>query len=182
MEQQKSFRTIYDETRNAMLRFLIPRIRSSEDVEDVMQEVYRNLYRRMEKSGAPDDPMRYLYGIARHELARFYRKRAQKRERETPLTETLEDDAPQPDERLFLRERASTVWEIVKSEPLLSYQAFTLYYGFDETTSAIAQKLGVTEETVRKRISRTRKRIREALAEREDLFMDPSEPPERRTK
>ena len=158
MEQQKSFRTIYDETRNAMLRFLIPRIRSSEDVEDVMQEVYRNLYRRMEKSGAPDDPMRYLYGIARHELARFYRKRAQK------------------------RERASAVWEIVKSEPLLSYQAFTLYYGFDETTSAIAQKLGVTEETVRKRISRTRKRIREALAEREDQFMDPAEPHVSRTK
>ena len=53
-----------------------------------------------------------------------------------------------------------TVWQIVKQEPLLSYQTFVLYYGFDQSVRQIAGALHVSEDAVKARLYRTRERIR----------------------
>ena len=169
MEQYEAFDRVYDATKNALLRWLLPRIRSSADVEDLMQEIYRKLFWKMQTRGAVREPEKYLFGIAKRELARFYRKRAAVQDHETPLDEQLPDDEPSPEALALDRERMREVWAIVRTEPLPSYQAFALYYGFSVPTDEIAKELGLSEEAVRKRLSRTRARIRTLLAERETI-------------
>lgn len=171
MEQNQTFNQIYSDTRNALLRYLIPRIKNSGDVEDLMQEIYRKLYLHLLKRGSVRQPLPYLYGIAKHELSRFYRGRAKRRTMEIEqhdfLNENIADESPLPEEQVLERDLLRQAWDIVSHEPLLSYQVFTLYYGFDVPTAEIADELGITEEAVRKRLSRTRIHIKEALSNSE---------------
>ena len=163
MELNPNFEQIYYETRDALLKYLLPRIRSSADVEDLMQEIYQNLYRHLNRRKAVREPLPYLYAIAKKTLSRYYRRRAACIEQEEPLNESLADDAPTVEELTLSREQMREIWSIVKSEPLASYQAFTLYYGFSVSTDEIAKELNLSEDAVRKRLSRTRNRIRRQL-------------------
>ena len=171
MEINETFNRIYAETKQPLLRWLIPRVHGSADVEDLIQEIYRNLYQYLKRNGDVREPMAYLYGIAKRELAHYYRGQAAVRAHEEPLSDRLMDEEPQPEERLFTKERAREAWAVVEREPLLSYQAFTLYYGFEVPTAQIAKELGISEEAVRKRLSRTRARIREELERRNTIIV-----------
>ena len=164
MEQYEAFNRVYDATRDALLRWLIPRVRSSADVEDLMQEIYKRLYRKMSGFGVRE-PEKYLFGIAKKELAKFYRRRADVQTYEAPLTDQLPDEGEEPEDIVLDRETEQALWDLVKAEPLKSYQAFTLYYGFSVPTDEIAKELDLSEDAVRKRLSRTRARLRAQLTE-----------------
>lgn len=164
MEQHETFNRVYDATRDALLRWLVPRIRSSADVEDLMQEIYKRLYRKMSGFGIRE-PEKYVFGIAKKELAKYYRRRAVIETRETPIPEQLPDEGEEPEDVVLDREAQRALWALVRTEPLLSYQAFTLYYGFSVPTDKIAKELGLSEDAVRRRLSRTRARLRAYLSE-----------------
>lgn len=164
MEQYEAFNRVYDATRDALLRWLIPRVRYGADVEDLMQEIYKRLYRKMRGFGVRE-PEKYVFGIAKKELAKFYRHKAAKETRESPLSDQLFDEGQEPEDIVLDRERERALWDLVKTEPLKSYQAFTLYYGFSVPTDEIAKELGLSEDAVRKRLSRTRARLRAYLSE-----------------
>ena len=164
MEQYEAFNRVYDATRDALLRWLIPRVRSGADVEDLMQEIYKRLYRKMCGYGVRE-PEKYVFGIAKKELAKFYRRRADVQSHEAPLTDQLPDEGIEPEDIVLDRETERALWALIKTEPLLSYQAFTLYYGLSVPTESIAKELGLSEDAVRKRLSRTRARLRAQLTE-----------------
>ena len=164
MEQYETFNRVYNATRDALLRWLIPRVRSSADVEDLMQETYRKLCRKLGGHGIRE-PEKYVFGIAKHELARFYRHKAVEETYEAPLTDQLPDEGIEPEDIVLDREAERELWDLVKTEPLLSYQAFTLYDGFSVPTDEIAKELGLSEDAVRKRLGRTRARLRAQLTE-----------------
>ena len=168
MEQYETFNRVYDATRDALLRWLIPHVRCADDVQDLMQEIYRKLYRKMTKRGGIAEPEKYVFGIAKRELAHFYRRRAEAQASEAPLSDQLPDESAEPEDIALDRERLREIWALVKTEPLPSYQAFTLYYGFSIPTSEIAKMLGLSEDAVRRRLSRTRARIRSLLTDRKE--------------
>ena len=165
MEQYETFNRVYDATRDALLRWLIPRVRSGADVEDLLQEIYKRLYRKMNSGFGVREPEKYVFGIAKKELAKFYRHKAVKEVHEAPLFDQLPEDGIEPEDIVLDREGERELWELIKTEPLLSYQAFTLYYGFSVPTDEIAKELGLSEDAVRKRLSRTRARLRAYLSE-----------------
>ena len=164
MEQYEAFNRVYDATRDALLRWLIPRVRSSADVEDLMQEIYKKLYRKMNGFGIRE-PEKYVFGIAKKELAKYYRRHTVQQSNEAPIPDQLPDEGVEPEDIVLDREAERELWDLVKTEPLLSYQAFTLYYGLSVPTDEIAKELNLSEDAVRKRLSRTRARIRAYLSE-----------------
>jgi len=168
MEQYEAFNRVYDATRDALLKWLIPRVRSAADVEDLMQEIYRRLYRKMTGSGIRA-PEKYVFGIAKKELAKYYRHHARVRETEHAIPEQMPDEGPEPEDIVLDREREREIWDLIRTEPLLSYQAFTLYYGLSVPTDEIAKLLGLSEDAVRKRLSRTRARLRAYLFEQQNV-------------
>ncbi len=166
MEQHSYFNRIYEETHRDILRWIVIKTNRANDVEDLLQEVYRSFYARLLRHGARDilDAKRYLIAIAKKELARFYRNKSARRENECAFDDAVTEDAEQAlDERFFTAEAARRVWALVRQEPLLSYKAFTLYYGFSMRIAEIAAALGVTEAAVKQRLMRTRNHIRAEL-------------------
>ena len=160
MDQRDAyFDEVYRQCAQQLKRFLVVRIRSVSDMEDIYQEVWKRFYERTALM-RPQEPIRYLIKIAKGELYHRYRNQQKKSEREMPLLETLPDEQA-PFESLLLDQlEAADVWRIVRTEPLLSYQAFVLYYGFDQSVREIAEALFISEDAVKARLYRTRERIR----------------------
>ncbi|MEA4869281.1 MAG: sigma-70 family RNA polymerase sigma factor [Christensenella sp.] len=153
------FDEVYREYAARLKRFLVVRIRTVSDMEDLYQEVWKRFYERTAML-RPEEPFRYLIKIAKGELYKRYRSNCKQNEREEPLLETIPDTQAPFEPALLDRMDAAEVWQIVKSEPLLSYQTFVLYYGFDQSVRQIASSLGISEDAAKARLYRTRERIR----------------------
>ena len=153
------FDRVYSENAARLKRYIVVRIRSVSDMEDVYQEVWKRFYERTAVL-RPNEPIRYLVTIAKGELAKRYRVHHGRNEREEELSEELPDRLPPFEHALLERMDAQEVWRIVKTEPLLSYQSFALYYGFDQSVKQIALALCISEDAVKARLYRTRERIR----------------------
>ena len=97
------------------------------------------------------------------------RHRAKVQSCEAPIPEQPIDEGPEPEDIVLDREAEREIWDLIKAEPLPSYQAFTLYYGLSVPTGEIAKELGLSEDAVRKRLSRTRARLRRYLSERTNV-------------
>ena len=153
------FDAVYQAHAAKLKRFLVVRIRSVSDMEDLYQETWKRFYERT-AGLRPQEPFRYLVKIAKGELYKRYRSQARTNEREEPLLDTMPDAQAPFEPALLDRLEAAAVWQIVKTEPLLSYQTFVLYYGFDQSVRQIADALGISEDAVKARLYRTRERIR----------------------
>ncbi len=153
------FDQVYREHAAELKRFLVVRIRSASDMEDLYQETWKRFYERTAVL-RPDEPFRYLLKIAKGELAKRYRNLSRRNAQEEPLDETIPDPQAPFEPALLDRMDAADVWRIVKNEPLLSYQSFVLYYGFDQSVRQTAAALHVSEDAVKARLYRTRERIR----------------------
>jgi RNA polymerase sigma factor (sigma-70 family) len=109
--------TLYERHGAALLRFAAAMLASRQAAEDVVHDTFVELLRRPERFDAGRGPLAaYLYGIARHRLARVARLSL----RETPLApepgEGDEDDSPsqrgasdEPAAAEDLTERAQTI-------------------------------------------------------------------------
>ena len=153
------FDEVYRQHAADVKRFVVVRIRSVSDMEDIVQEVWKRFYERTALL-RPQEPYRYLIKIAKGELYHRYRNQSRRNEREEPLTETIPDVQAPFEPALLDRMEAASVWQIVKREPLLSYQTFVLYYGFDQSLRQIAGALHISKDAVKARLYRTRERIR----------------------
>ena len=153
------FDEVYLQCAQKLKQFLVVRIRSAFDMEDIFQEVWKRFYERT-AGLRPQEPFRYLVKIAKGELYRRYRSQSRINEREEPLLETIPDAQAPFEPALLDRMDAAAVWQIVRKEPLLSYQAFVLYYGFDQSVRETATTLGISEDAAKARLYRTRERIR----------------------
>ena len=153
------FDRVYEENAARLKRFLVVRIRSVSDMEDIYQEVWQRFYERTALL-RPTEPIGYLVKIAKGELAKRYRRNQQAAACEAPLTEAIPDTQAPFENAVLDQMDAAAIFSVVKSEPLLSYQAFVLYYGFDLPVRRIAALLHITEDAVKARLYRTRERIR----------------------
>ena len=153
------FDEVYRSYATRVKHYLVVRIRSVSDMEDLFQEVWKRFYERTAVL-RPQEPFCYLLKIAKGELYKRYRSQCRINEREEPLTETLPDTHAPFEPALLDRLDAASVWSIVKTEPVLSYQAFALYYGFDQSVREVAKALHISEDAVKARLYRTRERIR----------------------
>ncbi len=170
MEQYERFDRIYGEKRDDLLRYLLLRTNAAPEAEDLFQEVYRRFYVRLTRSILPIlDPRRYLFSVAKKVLAGYYRSAAKRKAAEEPMLEDFDlvSEEEPLDERLLREERMDEVWALLEREPELNRRIFLLFYGCDRTQKEIASSLGLSEEAVRQRLYRTRRRIR-AMLEREE--------------
>ena len=119
------FDRVYGENASRLKQFIVVRIRSVSDMEDVYQEVWKRFYERTAVL-RPNEPIRYLAAIAKGELAKRYHSAGQaeandeaplQRGNSGPLCRRLNT-------RCSNGWKRRKIWRIVKTEPLPSYQSF----------------------------------------------------------
>ena len=164
--KQSYFDRVYESTYDNLLKYAIVHLSDPTDAEDALQNVYVQFYQRIERYGHLDilSPEGFLKKMLKHEIIRNYAMREQQRIR--VVSDTEEDRIP--DDELFEDAAvnhavAEEIFLEAKNLPQETYRTFVLFYGFELTVPEIAKKLGVTKETVKTRLHRARKALKEKL-------------------
>lgn len=161
------FEKVFSEHQRAVLSYAMRRTASTADAEDVASETFAICWRRLE-SVPVDEPLPWLYGVARRVLANQRRGRG-RRERllavlKSPDVATpvqLGDDRETPAFRALATLSAS-------DQELLRLVAWE---GLGPTE--IARVLGITTNAVSIRLHRARARFAETLKKSAETLKDP---------
>lgn len=163
------FNTVYDATFRELMRFCLLKA-PLEDAHDLLQNTYAKFYRTLLRrgKGAIRDPKAYLLTVLKHEIASCYRSGAKRKTVPLELVSDLPDDASV--EELSLDHAAvGDVLDRLKSEPELTQRMFLLYYGYGMKLGDIARETGTTENAVKSRLVRVRRKLRTILGEENAL-------------
>lgn len=128
--------------------------------EDVLQEFWSRVVRSLVALQEPKSAKAWMFSLARRTIADSLR-----REYRRPIHEQLPDVA-KSDDAIEMFERREEVEEQLQRLHLIDREAVVLYYlqGFDLVD--VAKMCGVPEGTIKSRLHRARKTIRDRTARR----------------
>lgn len=133
-----------------------------EDMEEALSDVFVSLWNSRER----------LEGDVKPYLAAIARNAARQRLRQLRPTEALPEDlrlvdgAPLPEERIETAERTAALRRAVDALPPEDRELFIRFYYLEQTVAEIAAVTGQNPSTLRGRLRRGRKKLREELLER----------------
>lgn len=161
--------TVFEHFRSPLYRYLLRRLRSAENAEDLAQEVYLRLLRASNPRQVRS-PQAYVYRIALNVLYEF---RLRERGDRTVLdptalaeaAEELPDDAASPDE-VYDEDARRRRFELVISRlPPMQRAVLRLAVQQDLAHAQIARALGISISTVRNHLYKGIEHCRHRLAE-----------------
>lgn len=166
----KKFNEIYDNTYQHLLKFMICNCSNIEDVNDLIQDVYLEVYRSILRNKEIQDYDKYMIGIARNKLKKHYclfykfqtRSLFSVKEDNIELIDTIEDDIDI--EKIVLKsDDLDRIWSYLKEKKIVIQRIFYLYYEMDFTIREIAQELDLKESYIKNGLYRTLKELQEIL-------------------
>lgn len=162
--KERYFCKVYDDTYKEILRYVVIKTSDSDAISDIMQEIYLKFFQRICKKGYRDirEPIAFLKTLANHELALFYKEK-EERIHNVPIEEVEIDAGVEVEYEVENKEKIQAVWEIIRKQPLESYQVFVLRYMYDLSMEEIAEQLGLTVPSVKCRLYRVRQLIRNEM-------------------
>jgi RNA polymerase sigma-70 factor (ECF subfamily) len=143
---------LFREHNRSLLRFLVTRLRSVQEANDVAQESYIRLL-QLQQPGAVNLLRAYLFKTAAN-LAIDRLRRGAVRDRTS--TESLDDlsDYPTLERVVMALQELDIVQEVVASLPLKTREAFLQHVIDGVPTQEVARRMGLKERMVREHVSR----------------------------
>lgn len=138
-----------------------------EDVDDVAQRVWMQVWREARRLDDPAKWRVWLYRIARNAATDIGRSRQrQGRMLDELLNRAATGPEPEqsPERKLIADERTNAMMEAIASLPALYREPFVLKHLEDWSYQQIGESLGLPVDTVETRLVRARRLLRERLA------------------
>ena len=144
----------------ALRRFFGRRV-VAEDVDDLVQEVFVAIQARLDNQGkqptGTGDPIenweRYLFTVARHELAHYYRRRANRAEQSDTAFPERADESPDAERLILGKEELDHILHALGQLSERTRSIFMMHRFEDYTYSAIARAVGISVKGVEHHIS-----------------------------
>ncbi len=159
-----AFEVIVDAFKDDLYRIALSYLGGREEAEDAVQEIFfkifRSLYRfKLEKRFQP-----WLFSVAVNHLRSRYRKRVLRfRSDEKVRTETAGISSSDPGRETEKRETQDEVRRAVTALPAALKEVVVLYYLQESAVKDVAAALGISEENVKSRLFRARKKLKKML-------------------
>ncbi len=165
------FDRVYRTTYPNLMKYAIVHLSDPTDAEDVLQNVYVQFFRRIEKFGRFDIliPEAFLNKMLKHEIVKHYAMR--EKTRVYIVSETEQGSIPDeelPEDVALDHALAQEIFQAAKELPKETFRTFVLFYGYDLTVPEIAKRLGIGQEAVKTRLHRARAALREKLCAKEE--------------
>ena len=167
MDIDSVFCQLYEQTYGLAASLISVRCRQTADIGDILQEVYLELYRLLQRRGTNyiKEPKAMIRRLVKQQLFRYYRGLSRRQE----VYAEHEDDCD-----IDLADIASlSVEEIAEDQVILDWidnylsqkgelhrKIFHMYYRFGLSVPDIATMLGRTEGDIKNKLYRTLKEIR----------------------
>ena len=177
MDVTSYFNEIYDSTNKAILSYITAKCGHPDDVCDIFQETYMELYKYIQRKGVSQiiNGGGLVHKIAKRRLIRYYDNKTR---RPKTISLTVTDGDGQETEILeleadrFLTEDIAVnatmiedALKLLKQKPADTQKVFHLFYYLDVPISAIAKQLKLSESNVKNKIYRTLNEIRAVISE-----------------
>lgn len=137
-----------------------------QDVDEVIQQTWMALTDNKRKANADVRAIKslraYVFGVARHVVFAYYRKRGEKTDFD-PEVDSLETIAPSLSQQLSLRRNVQRIELAMQSLPLEFQLIAEAHYLEDLTGPEIAEMFSIPEGTVRSRLRRAKATIEELM-------------------
>jgi len=147
-------------------------VRDVQHSEDIAQEAYLTVWRRIRTLRNPDSFLPWLRQITRN-TARDHLRRGKARPGDAPGNEDgaseIERSVPAGDggeAAVLADERDRLIREALDAMPDESREVLTLFYREDQSSKQVARLLGLSDAAVRKRLSRARSGLRSEVEAR----------------
>lgn len=162
MGTQKEFEEIYKKTYDVTLKYIICKCSNLEDVNDIIQEIYMELYKSLKNGKQIKDLKAFIHGIAKN----FYLKNKLKtisifQEKEDEETMIEIDSKIDIEAQMITKDNIETIWKHIIERDLLTGKIFYLYFVSEMTFKEIAKELRIKETTAKTKLYRMLKNIRE---------------------
>ncbi|HAM62773.1 MAG: hypothetical protein A2Y20_10705 [Firmicutes bacterium GWF2_51_9] len=153
---EEDFENIYRATFTPLSKYVLFKVQSVFDAQDLVQDVYYDLYKRMLKDKEIiENPLAYLMQMANHALTRYYKEKSVR-----PITLGDEDASTIqaiPDEYdlesdVLDKVSLDELWDEVARLPELDQKIIVARFRFDLRYVEIANALGIPESTVKSRM------------------------------
>ena len=158
-------RQFYFEHGEELQRYLTRRLNCAHTAADLTQETFVRLMngRRPETL---ENPRAYLYRIASNLVADHFRgMKLAPRPAAPAIRESVPDDAPGPESTLLARDEVRRLEKAIDDLPPRQRQILLLHKFDGLSYAAVAERLGISKNTVMVHMMRALARCRERLAE-----------------
>jgi RNA polymerase sigma-70 factor (ECF subfamily) len=141
-------------------RFALRLVRSEAAAEDVVSEVFLDVWRQAADFEGRAEASTFLFAIARNKAYSALRKR-----REDPLDEEaageIADDADTPEIALQKQNKGALLRRLLNKLSPEHRETMDLVYYHDKSVAEVAEIVGIPEGTVKTRMFHARKRLAE---------------------
>jgi RNA polymerase sigma-70 factor (ECF subfamily) len=158
---KKEFRRFYRRNQPRLLAYVLVRVKTREDAEEIVQDVFLGFLDALPLFGYRSSLWTFLVSIARHEIADYFRRLYAKRAiRYVPFVEQLyREPMLSADETVELLERA-----LLKLKPL-ERELIVWKYEEEMSVKDIAGKLGIGVKAAESKLFRARQAFKAAYVE-----------------
>jgi len=158
-----AFTILFERHAKAIYNYCFRRIGDWAAAEDMLSVVFLEAWRRRDAELPPDKVLPWLYGIATNVLRN--RRRSERRFRaalaRVPAVPPGEDFSDETDDRLDDERRIKCALDLLSQLPRHEQDVFVLCAWFDLSYEDAALALAIPVGTVRSRLSRARRHLRE---------------------
>lgn len=162
----KQFTTqVYRQYGEQLKRFIRQRVDDEADIAEIFQETMLAAWESRARFQHQSSFFTWLCGIAKHEIADFYRKKKIKTIlfSRFPWLESLASQALGPEQALLKKELSAKVWRVMSRLSEGYQQVLRLKYYHGLSVAEIAQQLNETVKAVESRLFRARKAFAEVF-------------------
>lgn len=160
-----AMRVLFGRHRVRVFRFVVRMVSNRETAEDLVSEVFLEIWRNARRFEARSQVTTWILGIARHKaFAALKRRSIAQSEESVPVL--IEDPTDNPEVAMQQRQRSALLRDCLKQLSPAHRETIDLVYYHERSISDVARIIGVPENTVKTRMFHARKRIAELMAAR----------------
>jgi RNA polymerase sigma-70 factor, ECF subfamily len=148
-----------------VFRFLTRIVGNDATAEDLLNEVFLEVWRNAGRFEARSQVSTWILAIARFKALASMRRR-QHDELDDEASEMIEDTSDTPEVAVQKTERSALLQQCLQQLSVAHRQVVDLVYYHEQSIEEVAEIIGVPASTVKTRVFYARKRIAELMAER----------------
>ena len=169
---KETFEFLYNNTYKSILKYTICHCRNLDDVNDIIDDTYTELYQAIvnKKYINLDNAESYIIGIAKNKIKSHYSpsKVIYHIESENENLDQYRDNEIDIEQDIITKDNVLQVWNYLKSKNELTAKIFYLYYVIDIPIKEIAEELELTESNVKNHLYRTQKELKDKFKKGDD--------------
>jgi RNA polymerase sigma-70 factor (ECF subfamily) len=146
-------------------RFVLRLVRNEATAEDLISEVFLDIWRQAGKFEGRSAVSTWMLSIARFKALSVLRKRPEQ-ELDEETAERIEDDTDDPETALAKKDKGAVLRECLSALSAEHREIIDLVYYHEKSVEEAAEIVGIPEATVKTRMFYARKKLSEFLKER----------------